>query len=328
MRQNLSALINKIIFGLLITVAVLTPLTFSSLTTEFYETPKLIVLTVAVLILLVLWSFSWVLEGKIIITRTPLDLPLLLLLITVLVSTFLSQTRYISIFGNFPRIHGSTISWILYILLYFISVSNIKGIVQARIMTFALLGSSVIAGVIAIFSYSGIYLPLNFAKTMAFNPAGSSFSVVALSLILFPVVYIHLIKPSKILSLPIPLIASIIFGLVIILTGSLTTQILLLLSALLVIGLADKKDLKTNLPFLVIPFVICALVLSLSYIPLAKQNPLQEKRETFAKSFQELQLPPQDSWKVAISAFRDSPAFGSGPATFLFNFTQIFYLNN
>jgi O-antigen ligase/tetratricopeptide (TPR) repeat protein len=322
MRHNLSALINKVIFGILVAVAVLVPLTFTSFTTEFYETPKLIVLAVAVLVLLVLWSFSWVLEGKIIITRTPLDLPLLLLLITVLVSTFLSQTRYVSIFGNFPRVHGSAISWVLYILLYFTAVSNIKGLVQSRIITFALLGSAVITGIIAILSYAGLYLPLAFAKTMAFNPAGSSFSVVALSLILFPIIYIHLIKPSKILSMPVALIASIIFGIVVILVGSLVSQIILLLSILGIIALADKRDLKTNLPFLVIPIVIGALILGLSYIPLAKQNPLQQKREAFQKSFQELQLPPQDSWKVAISAFRDAPAFGSGPSTFLFNFTQ------
>lgn len=322
MRQSLSALINRVIFGILILVSVLIPLTFTSLTTEFYETPKLIVLAIAVLILFVLWSFSWVLEGKIIITRTPLDLPLLLLLATILVSTFLSQTRYVSIFGNFPRVHGSAISWVLYILLYFVAVSNIRGILQARMMTYALLASAMITGLIAILSYAGLYLPLNFAKTMTFNPAGSSFSAVALSLILFPIIYIHLIKPSKILSMPVALLGSIVFGSVVILVGSTIFQVILLLSALGIIGLADKKDLKTNLPFLVIPFVICGLILALSFIPLAKQNPLQQKRELFAKNFQELQLPPQDSWKVAISAFRDSPAFGSGPATFLFNFTQ------
>lgn len=322
MRHNLSALINRVIFGILVAVVVLIPLTFTSFTTEFYETPKLIVLAVAVLILLVLWSFSWVLEGKIIITRTPLDLPLLLLLVTVLVSTFLSETRYVSIFGNFPRVHGSAISWVLYILLYFTAVSNIKGIIQARIITFALLGSAVIAGIIAILSYSGLYLPLAFAKTMSFNPTGSSFSIVALSLILFPIIYIHLIKPSKVLSLPVALIASIIFGLVVTLLGSMVTQIILVISVFGIIALADKRDLKTNLPFLIIPLVICALVLGLSYLPLTKNNPLQQKRETFQKSFQELQLPPQDSWQVAISAFRDSPAFGSGPSTFLFNFTQ------
>jgi len=322
MRQNLSALINKAIFAILVAVAVLIPLAFTSSTTEFYETPKLIILAVAVLTLLILWSFSWVLEGKIIITRTPLDLPLLLFLVTILVSTFLSQTRYVSIFGNFPRVHGSAISWVLYILLYFVSVSNIKGIIQARIITLALLGSAIIASIIAILSYFGLNLPLAFAKTMSFNPAGSSFSITALSLLLFPIIYIHLIKPSKILSLPIALISSIIFGLVVVLVGNTVSQIILVIVVLAIMTLSDKKDVRSHLPFLVTPVIICGLVLALSYLPFAKQNPLQQKREAFTKNFQELQLPPQDSWKVAISSFRDAPAFGSGPSTFLFNFTQ------
>lgn len=322
MRQNLSALINKAIFAILVAVAVLIPLIFTSLTTEFFETPKLIVLAVAVLVLFILWSFSWVSEGKVIITRTPLDLPLLLLLITVLISTFLSNSQFISIFGNFPRIHGSAISWVLYILLYFVAVSNIRSVFQARIITFALVGSAVIAAVIAILSYAGAYLPLAFAKNMAFNPAGSPFSITALSLILFPIIYIHLLKPSKILSAPIALVTSIIFGLTIILVGSLTSQILLGLSILAALVLADKKDIKANLPFLLVPLIVCVLVLGLSFLPLAKKNPLQTKREIFNSQFKELQLPWSDSWAVAISAFRDAPAFGTGPSTFLFNFTQ------
>lgn len=322
MRQNLSALVNKAIFAVLVTVAVLIPLVFTSLTTEFFETPKLIVLAVAVLTLVVLWGFSWVLQGKIIITRTPLDLPLLLLLVTVLVSTFLSDSRYVSIFGNFPRVHGSAISWVLYILLYFVAVSNIKGILQARIIILALLGSAVISCIIAITSYAGAYLPLAFAQNMAFNPAGSPFSITALALILFPIIYIHLLKPSKILSLPIALIVSIIFGVTVVLTGSTISIILMVFSIIAVMGLADRKELKSSLPFLIAPVIVFGLILGLSNLPLAKKNPLQQKKEAFSSQFTELQLPPQDSWKVAISAFRDNPAFGSGPSTFIFNFTQ------
>lgn len=322
MRQNLSALINKAIFSILVGVAVLVPLTFTSFTTEFYETPKLIVLAIAVLVLLILWSCSWVLEGKIIITRTPLDLPFILLLITVLVSTFLSETRYVSIFGNFPRIHGSAISWVLYILLYLAAVSNIKGVLQTRIIIFSLLGSAIVSGIIALMSYAGIYLPLAFAKNMAFNPSGSSFSISALSLMLLPIIYMHLLKPSKIISLPIALITSIVLGLIVVLIGSFTMLIILLLILVTILATADKRDLKTNFPFLIAPVIICGLILGLSYIPLAKKNPLEQKREAFDTSFRELQLPPTDSWKVAISSFRDAPAFGSGPSTFLFNFTQ------
>jgi O-antigen ligase/tetratricopeptide (TPR) repeat protein len=322
MRQTLSALINKAIFAILVAIAALTPLIFTSLTTEFFETPKIILLTAAVLILIILWSFSWVLQGKVVITRTPLDLPLLLLLATVLISTFMSTTPYVSIFGNFPRMHGSAITWVLYILLYFIAISNVKTNFQARVITFTLIGSVLINSVIAILSYAGLYLPLSFAKNMAFNPAGSPFSAAALALILLPIIYIHILKPTKYLSTPLALVVSIVFGLTIALLGNLATQVIALISILLVFAIANKKEARANLVFAIVPLLIVAVVLGLSFIPMAKKNPLQQKRETFQSQFQELQLPANASWTVAISAFRDAPAFGTGPSTFLFNFTQ------
>lgn len=322
MRQNLSAIINRIIFGILVFVTALAPLLFTTLTTEFFEIPKIILLSGAILLLLILWSFSWVLSGKVVITRTPLDLPLLLLLITVLISTSLSDSRYVSIFGNFPRIHGSAISWVLYILLYFIAVSNIRGVFQTRIIVFTLLGSAVVNSIIAVLSYAGVYLPLAFAKNMAFNPAGSSFSAVALAVILLPIIYIHILKPTKILGIPMALICSIVFGITIVFLGSLALQIAALGLILLIILLADKREVRNSLPFLITPVIVSVLILGLSFLPLAKKNPLQNLRQTFSANFQELQLPFNASWKVAVSSFRDSPAFGSGPSTFLFNFTQ------
>lgn len=322
MRNDLSAIIQKIIFGLLVAVAVVTPLFFTSLTTEFFDIPKIAFLASAILVLLVLWSFSWVLEGKVIITRTPLDIPLLLLAVTVLISTALSNTMYVSIFGNFPRVHGSAISWIIYILLYFIAVSNIRNVIQARIIVFALIASAVINSVIAIASYSGIYLPLTFAKNMVFNPAGGSFSAAAMVLMLLPVVYTHLIKPTRILGIPISIITSIIFGVTLVLIGSFNLMVLGLGAVLLIILFSDRKDLVQQLPFLIVPVLISVLILSLGFLSLSKKNPLQLKRESFTTSFKEIQLPVEASWKVAISSFRDKPAFGSGPSTFLFNFSQ------
>lgn len=322
MRNNLFAIVEKVIFGILVAVAALTPLLFTSLTTEFFEIPKIAFLAVAVLVLLMLWSFSWVLEGKVIITRTPLDIPLLLLAATVLISTFLSTTTYVSIFGNFPRVHGSAISWIIYILLYFIAASNIRTVVQGRIIVFALIASVIINSAVAVFSYFGIYLPLSFAKNMVFSPGGSSFSAAAMILLLLPIVYTHIIKPTKILGLPLSLIATTLFGITLVLIGSLTLIILGLAVVLLIILLSDKKNLRDKLPFLLVPLIISVLIFALGFIPLAKKNPLQAKREVFNASFKEVQLPIEASWKVAISSFRDRPAFGSGPSTFLFNFTQ------
>src|SRR3954462_9778353 len=98
MRNQITAFLNIAIFGIVVAVAALIPLLFSNLTTEFFETPKIILLVAAVLVLLTLWGVSWVVEGKVVITRTPLDLPLLLILAIILLSTFFSATRAVAIF--------------------------------------------------------------------------------------------------------------------------------------------------------------------------------------------------------------------------------------
>src|SRR6185437_2673089 len=117
MRNRLALYLDYAITFLLFVVAGLTPLIFFNQMTEFYEMPKMVFLVVTTILLIGLWIFSWIVKGKVVITRTSLDWPLIVLLIVVLISTYLSATRYEAIFGNFPRIHGSAASWIVYILL-------------------------------------------------------------------------------------------------------------------------------------------------------------------------------------------------------------------
>ena len=111
MKNNLSVFIDKLITLILLIVAGVTPLLFLNQTTEFYEMPKLVFLIVATTILLGLSIFSWILKGKVTINRTPLDVPLLVFLAVVLISTYVSGTRYQAIYGDFPNVHGSAVSW-------------------------------------------------------------------------------------------------------------------------------------------------------------------------------------------------------------------------
>src|SRR5690242_16714340 len=123
MRRQIAAFLDASIYTLLLGVVALIPLIFSPLTTEFYELPKLIFLITVVLLLITLWTFSWVIRGKVSVTRTPLDIPMLLLLIVIILSAFFATPRYISFVGNLPRLHGSAITWAAYILFYFVAAS-------------------------------------------------------------------------------------------------------------------------------------------------------------------------------------------------------------
>lgn len=315
----ITAYINKAISWIIIATAAIIPLLFLDKTSEFYEMPKIIFLIGTVIVLLILWSINWIIQGKVVITKTPLDLPLLLLLLIIIASTFLSDSKFVAIYGNFPRLHGSMISWVAYILFYFIAVSNIKTQDQIRSVFYALLGSSVVVALISLASYFGLYIPLSFTKHMGFTPTGSAFSTAALLTLLLPFPFISIISPNKLLPLPVAIIISSLFLITIALIGT-PALIVVSLLALGIVGFISKqKELSSKLPLLLIPVILAVIVFVGGFIKTDK-NILYTKKAEYA-AFKEVQLPFNHSWKVAASAFRDEPFKGTGPSTFLFNYT-------
>lgn len=324
-RDQLSKLIDNVITGVLIIVLFLTPLIFLPLTTEFFEIPKVTLIAFSSLLLLVLWSLSWVLNGKVTITRTPLDIPLLLLLAAIVVSAVLSDSRPAAIIGNLPRVHGSAISWVSYIIFYFVAASHLKSAFQVRVIYYALLISASLNAIISLFSYFGIYLiNLPFAKTINFTLAGSSFSTTSLLALLLPFLLLSVIKTKEIGTRSIPfylfLALLTLFGVTIALTGDLASIGLAISALFLSLFISKRSELEKTLLFIGIPVLISLLIFGLSALPIGDNaNPLKRKAEAFPR---ELQLGFSTSWKVAASTFRDHPFLGTGPGTFLFNFTQ------
>ncbi len=329
MRNELTALTNRLSIVILLGVAALLPLIFVLFTTEYYETVKLVFLIVASSLLLIVWSLRWIFQGKVSFIRTPLDVPILLLLIIVVLATVFTDTKNIAVYGNFPRIHGSLISWVTYILFYFIAVSQLRSKLQVVTVYYTLLGSSVIVALVTLLSYFGVY-PLGnllaFTKVLNFTPTGSSFSTVALLSLLLPLPLISILRPnehssslSKYLPLPAAIVLASLFSLTIILVGNLLSYVLLAVIFGLSIYLCRNNFSRTTAIFILIPIALSLFVLGLSYLPSGKNlNPLQQKRLNFP---QEIQLSFPTSWKVSASAFRDAPFLGTGPGTYLFDFS-------
>src|SRR5579884_2214515 len=173
MRTRLSAQIDNLTTVIFLLVAGLIPLFVATFTTEFYETPKLIFMFVTVSLLLILKAVKWVLAGKVSLTRTPIDVPLMIFLAIVLISAILNPLHYISFIGNLPRLHGSASSWVIYVLFYFLATSHFRGVGQVKVLLQAVLVSGIVLSIVTLMSYFGAYLPLPFAKAANFTPTGS-----------------------------------------------------------------------------------------------------------------------------------------------------------
>lgn len=318
MRQQLTSYVDHAITFLLLIVAGLTPLLFLNQTTEFYEMPKLAFLVVSTVLLLGLWIFSWILKGKVVITRTPLDIPLLLLIVVVLLSTYFSATKFAAIYGNFPKVHGSTVSWITYILLYFVTVSHLKNLSQIKNFMYVLYGSGVLVAFVTLLSFFNIFLPFDFAKSVTFTPTGSSFSTIAFLLLLLPLPILSILHANKYLPTNVSVALATLFGVTIALVGSLPSYVALLIAFALCLFISKPQQVKKSLPLFIVPVAATLLTLVFAYLPMGNVNKLQQMEANFPK---EIQLPLAISWKISASAFRDAPFIGTGPSTYLFNFT-------
>jgi O-antigen ligase/Tfp pilus assembly protein PilF len=271
------------------------------------------------LVLLGLWIFSWILKGRVSITRTPLDMPLLFLLVAILISTFFSSTRFAAVYGNFPTVHGSAVAWITYILLYFVTVSNLRKVAQIKAFLYVMYASAVVVSAVTLLSFFHAYLPFDFAQAANFTPTGSSFSTIAFLLLLLPLPLLSLINPNKYMATPLAMFLTILFGVTVALTGSIPTYIVLAIVLALSIFVSKPQQLQKSAAVLAIPLIVVIATFALAYTPLpAPLNGIQQLEANFPK---EIQLPFAVSWKVSASAFRDDPIKGTGPSSYLFNFT-------
>jgi tetratricopeptide (TPR) repeat protein len=317
MKNRIIAFIDKINTAILLIVAGVTPLLFLNKTTEFYEMPKLVFLISATTLLMGLTIFSWILKGKVVINRTPLDVPLLTILAVVLASTFFSTTRYQAIYGDFPNIHGSAVSWVLYILLYFVTVSGLKDMSRIKSFLYAFYAGTTVVALVSLLSFFSIFLPFDFTRGLNFTPTGSTFSTIALLLMLLPLPLISIVNPNKYLPRYVAVGLSILFSIVIALTGSIPTYVALLIVFGLSLYAVKDQLSKTGLAWFLASTAVVALTLTFAYLPFAG-NKIQKLEANFPK---EIQLPLAISWKVSVSSFRDAPFLGTGPSSYLFNFT-------
>lgn len=330
-------------------LAFLTPLFCWNYTTEFYETPKLILVLVLTSLFILLWVTKWILSGKVTLTASKLDLAFILLLVAFVISMFFASSRPIAIFGALPRIHGGLISFTLYTVFYFVLAANLKKVSTIKEVLYTLLASSIILAIITLLSYAGVnVLSLSWTSSAAFTPTGSSFSTAAILLLLLPFPISAILYGSKLtnfdgesqseeLSLPInsligsnsslnqisiKVIWSIILGLftiTIVLIGNISIYIAAVIVLVLVLFVTPPNLTAKNAAYLFIPILVAVLIGFISYVPVGgSNNLLYSKAQSFPR---EAQLPFSISWKISVSAFRDSPIYGSGPASYLADFT-------
>ena len=142
------------------------PLIFTNLTTDLFIIPKQALLIFSVLALMLLFGVKSMLTEKVRIKRTPFDLPILLLVLSVLISVIFSVARYDSIFNFIPFLFAA--------LSFFVITYNVRDSKSLNFLVYALVGGGAISAFISILSFFKVYLfTFDFSKFQTFTTLGS-----------------------------------------------------------------------------------------------------------------------------------------------------------
>lgn len=116
------------------------PLIFTSNTSELFELNKMWLAWILTIIIVCAWVTKMILEKKFVIRRTPLDIPIILFLISQLIATIFSLDSRVSLWGYYSRFNGGFLSMVTYTLLYYVlastsTVDQIKKYLYATIIS-------------------------------------------------------------------------------------------------------------------------------------------------------------------------------------------------
>ncbi len=311
-------------FGM-VGLAFLTPLFFLPITSEYYQFNKQVLVVAAAAILLILWGVKMGIEGKMRITRTPIDIAIVLFGIAFILAAVFSVDRYVSIAGFYPRFHGSLVSVLAYVVLFFVAVSNLDK--QAREwVLWALVGSGVILAILGITNFFGYSLiQTDYAKARNWTPIGNPANLSLYLALVLPLALGALAAAKNRTAQIAFVVAAIVIALPIILF-KLTGPILAALAALAISGIfLSRTQMPRNTRGLFAVFlVIITLFTVVNFVPSLRDSLLKPFVAGEAKEFNvasDKTLPLSSAWKISTQSVGQRPFLGVGPGTFAYSYT-------
>lgn len=124
---------------------IFTPLLFTPYNNELFEFNKMLLTYGLTVIIVGAWIWRMVDSRQLIFKRTLLDIPLLLFLVSQLLSTIFSIDPHTSIWGYYSRLNGGLVSIISYLLLYWAFVANFDKNDATKMLRATIIGGLLVA---------------------------------------------------------------------------------------------------------------------------------------------------------------------------------------
>lgn len=328
MKENVIKFTYHVIFLLTLLVTAFCILFFLPLTAEFFEFNKFTFLLFATIISSLLWAFRMILQKKFSFTKSPINTPLLLLLIVFFIAAISAIDQRIAVWGIPQKPWPSFVSLLTLAVFYFVAASNIRTKKSADWVLYTLVGSTTIAAIVSIASYFGVFFPADFAAFRTFNTLGSASNLALLESVVISLTISWIVFSKKIIPIGLAILSTAI---------NLTSLVLIsflpayagLLIGLLLVGAVVLKTGKIPKPAqfgTAIIILLAVFILAVRYIPQAASptlSPLIISRDKSLEISKNVTLPQNTSWDIATSTIGKRPLFGTGPGTYLFAYTQL-----
>lgn len=314
-----------IISGAIFLVFFLCPLFFTGLTAQNIGFEKMILFYFLALLGAVAWVTKAVIVGELNIKRTPLDWPIIGLLIIFILSTILSVSQKDSLIGVYGSPAKSLAAVVVFIIFYYLTINNINQ-KRIKLLFWGSVASTALVAVFSLLQLLGKFvIPLDFTRAASFNPLGSLSGLSMYLVISLPLLVIGLAQLSEIHpNLKSRLAAAIIK----ILLGVLILSSLFVLSLLsgftfwpaAIVGIVVvlmfllSKIIRISSSNLVLPIAVFLLLIIL--LVLGNFNIIALNLPG------EVSLSRQTSWEIAKISLKNDPVLGSGPATFVYDFVK------
>jgi len=314
-----------IIIGVITLIFFLCPLFFTGLVVQGLGFEKMVLFYFLTLIGVVAWVTKGVVVGELNLKRTPLDWPIVGLLVVFIVSTILSVNQKDSLIGSYGNSAESLAAVIVFALFYYLVVNNIN-IKRIKLLFWSLIGSSALITIYSFLQLIGIFvLPMDFTKTASFNPMGSlsgltMFLIIVLPLIVVGMAQIREIHPNF-KNRAVIILAKVLLGIIGVI--NLATLVLLtgftfwpagIVGMVIVLMFLLSKIIKITNNNLLIPlvtFLVLIILLVLGNFNIISLNLPAE-----------VSLSRGVSWNIAKAGVIKNPIFGAGPATFYYSFAK------
>src|SRR3989344_1691817 len=153
--MNLVRFFDRAIEFLFYSLFFLVPIVLSPSTFELFEFNKMWLTFAVTAIIGFFWFGKMILQRRILLCRTPLDIPILLFLLSQIISTIISLDSHISLWGYYSRFNGGLLSYISYIFLFYAFVSNFNSKEIVKKMLFVSLASGVFVALWGLPSHFG-----------------------------------------------------------------------------------------------------------------------------------------------------------------------------